>query len=127
MASSRSWPVGHHLPGDAADFGEGLPQVQAPPGWREVDFLPLVLEDVGPQDLPGQGTEQLLGEGHEVLVSGVGLVKLQHGEFGVVEGGEAFVSEVAVDLVHPLEAAHYQALQVSSGAMRRYNSMSRAL
>ena len=77
--------VGHHLPGDAADLGQGLPQVQAPPGWREVDLLPLVLEDVSPQDLPGQETEQLLGEGHEVLVGGVGLVKLQHGEFRVVE------------------------------------------
>ena len=47
-----------------------------------------------------------------IAVVGVGLVELEHGELGIVPGGQALVAEVAVDLEHPLEAAHHQALQV---------------
>ena len=36
---------------------------------------------------------------HEVVVVGVGLVELEHGELGVVAGADALVAEVAVDLV----------------------------
>ena len=56
--------------------------------------------------------EQLLGELHEVVVVRVGLVELQHGEFGVVLGGGPLVPERAVDLVHAFEPAHHQPLEV---------------
>ena len=56
--------------------------------------------------------DQLLGELHQVVVVGVGLVELEHGELGVVLGADAFVAEVAVDLVDAVEAADDQALQI---------------
>ena len=36
----------------------------------------------------------------------------QHGELGIVLRRQAFVAEVAVDLVDPLQPAHQQPLQV---------------
>jgi len=36
--------------------------------------------------------QQLLGEIHQAAVIGVGLVELEHGELGVVVGGEALVA-----------------------------------
>ena len=59
--------------------------------------------------------EQLLGQVHQVVVVGVGLVELEHGELGVVLRRDAFVAEVAVDLVDAVEAADHQALQVELG------------
>ncbi len=56
--------------------------------------------------------QQFRGEVHQAAVIGVGLVELQHGELGVVMRGEAFVAEVAIDLVDALQAAHHQALQI---------------
>ena len=55
------------------------------------------------------------GEVHQVVVVGVGLVELEHGELGVVLGADAFVAEVAVDLVDAVDAADDQALEVELG------------
>ena len=66
----------------------------------------------GAQHVLRQGAQHVLGEVHQVVVIRVGLVELQHGEFRVVPGAEALVAEVAVDLEHPLEAAHHQTLEV---------------
>ncbi len=49
------------------------------------------------------------------MVVAVGLVELEHGELGVVLGGDAFVAEVAVDLVDAIHAADYEALEVELG------------
>ncbi len=59
-----------------------------------------------------QPGDHLLGEVHQVVVGGVGLVELEHGELGVVAGGQPLVAEVAVDLEDLVEAAHHQALEV---------------
>ena len=58
---------------------------------------------------------KFFGEGHQVVVVGVGLVELEHGELGVVAGADAFVAEVAVDLVDAIEAADDEALEVELG------------
>ena len=55
--------------------------------------------------------EDALDQVHQVAVIRVGLVELQHRELGVVLRRETLVAEIAVDLVHALEAAHDQALQ----------------
>ena len=52
---------------------------------------------------------------HQVVIVGVGLVELEHGELGVVAGADAFVAEVAVDFVHAIHAADDQALEVKLG------------
>jgi hypothetical protein len=49
------------------------------------------------------------------VVVAVGLVELEHGELGVVLGGDAFVAEVAVDLVDAIHAADYETLEVELG------------
>ena len=55
---------------------------------------------------------KFLGQAHQVVVVCVGLVELQHRELGVVLGADAFIAEVAVDLVHAVEPTDYQPLQV---------------
>ncbi len=55
---------------------------------------------------------QRLHQEHHVLVVGVGLVGLQHGELRVVRAVHAFVPEVVPDLVDPLEATDQEALEV---------------
>ncbi len=59
--------------------------------------------------------DELFGEVHQVVVVGVGLVELEHGELGVVPGADAFVAEVAVDLVDAVEASDDEALEVELG------------
>src|SRR5207248_1733006 len=56
--------------------------------------------------------DEVFGEPHHVLVVGIGLVQLEHREFGVVLEAHAFVSEVAADLVDALDAADDAALQI---------------
>ena len=94
---------------------QGVAQAHAREGAIEVDALALVLDLAGARHGPRDLAEQALGEVHHVLVVGQGLVELEHGELGVVLGGHPLVAEVAVDLEHPLEAAHHQALEVQLG------------
>ena len=56
--------------------------------------------------------QQLGGKIDHAVVIRVSLVKLQHGEFGVVLRGQPLVAEIAIDLVDPLQAAHQQPLQI---------------
>ena len=91
--------------------GEGGP----PPGRGQVEVAAAVGEPGRPPAAPGHLRHQLLGEGHEVGVVGVGLVELEHGELGVVAGGDALVAEHPADLEDLLEAAHHQPLEVELG------------
>ena len=71
--------------------------------------------DGGAVDFFRDEDDEFFGELHQVVVVGVGLVELEHGELGVVPGADAFVAEVAVDLVDAVEAADDQALEVELG------------
>jgi hypothetical protein len=53
-----------------------------------------------------------LGQIHDLVVRGIGLVQLEHRELGVMPSGNAFVAEVPVDLIDAVEAADGQALEV---------------
>ena len=70
---------------------------------------------IGADHLPGHGAEQVLGHRHQAAVVGIGLVELHHRELGVVLRGNPLVTEVAVDLEHPLEPADGQPLEVELG------------
>src|SRR5215210_6674197 len=59
--------------------------------------------------------KHLLAEVHHPVHVLVGRVEFEHGELGVVAGGDAFVAEVAVQLINPLEAADEEALEVEFG------------
>ena len=60
----------------------------------------------------GEPHQHLLGERHQVLVGGVRLIELEHGELGVVARGHPLVAKDARELEDALVAAHHQALQV---------------
>ena len=63
-------------------------------------------------DLHRDELHQLFGQIHQVVIVRVCLVELEHGELGVVLGGDALVAEVAIDLVDAIQAADDQALEV---------------
>ena len=81
-------------------------------GRDEVVLPSLVGQALGAVEGLGQAAHRLLGPVHQIAIIGVRQIELQHREFGVVPRGQPLVAEVAVDLVHPLEAAHHQALQI---------------
>jgi hypothetical protein len=56
--------------------------------------------------------QQFLGEIDQAAIVRVRLVELQHGEFGIVMCREPFVAEIAVDFVYPVQATHYETLQI---------------
>ena len=56
--------------------------------------------------------DQLLGQVHHRAVVAVGLIDLEHREFGIVPRADAFVAIDAAQLVDPLDAADQQPLQV---------------
>ena len=89
-----------------AVFDNRLPQVKALPRWFEADDLIAELNLVGAQDLLTDFGHHLLKHLHDIVIVGIGLVGLQHGEFGVVLGGDAFIAENAAQLVDLVKAAH---------------------
>ena len=107
MLDSRSFGFRPELD-DGFAHGELCP-------FAEVDFVAVEVGDGGAVDLLGYVDDELFGEAHEVVVVGVGLVELEHGELGVVAGADAFVAEVAVDLVDAVEASDDEALEVELG------------
>ncbi|KAG1316544.1 hypothetical protein G6F62_013418 [Rhizopus arrhizus] len=82
--------------------------VHAPAAERraQVDLRAVPLHFGGAVDSAGDVTDHAFGQVHDLVVRGIGLVQLHHGEFRVVPGADAFVAEVAVDLVHALQATH---------------------
>ncbi len=96
-----------------------LEERQPRPRGREPDRLALVRQLLAPEQSSGpRSSEQLLRQLHQVVVVGVGLIELQHGELGIVLGRDALVPEVAVDLVHALEPADQQPLEIELGRDR---------
>ena len=102
----------------AVDGHEVHPQVlldrlghgQPGPARGQADLLPLPGDLIGPQDLLGGGGEEGLKQVHHVVEVGIGLIELHGGKLRVVLGVHALVAENATNLVHPLQAAHDQAL-----------------
>ena len=81
----------------------------------EIERLALILHLARAADHVRDALEHPLHHVHQIAVVGVGLVQLEHGEFRVVPRRQPFVAEVAIDLVHALEAADDEPLQVQLG------------
>ena len=92
-------------------LGHGHPT----PAGCQVDLLPLPGDLIGAQDLLGGGGEEVLKQIHHVVEVGVGLIQLHGGELRVVLGVHALVAEDAADLIHPLQAADDEPLQMQLG------------
>ena len=81
-------------------------------GGARLTLAALIVDFHGAVYLLAEPGDQLFGQVHQVMIGGIGLIELEHGELGVVPGGEPFVAEVAVDLEDPLKAADQQPFQV---------------
>ena len=84
----------------------------APPGGRQIHICALIRQAGASTHLLGDRGEHRLGEIHHRVVVGIGLIHLHGGELRVVTGAHPFIPEDAAQLVHPLEPAHHQPLQV---------------
>ena len=78
------------------------------PGAAQVHFLVLVDDLFLAHGVARRLPKHVLGQVHHVLESGITLVKLEHGELRVMLGGNTFVAEIAVELEHPVKAAHQE-------------------
>ena len=94
----------------------GLLQGQALEALAEVVLLALVGHGWAAKDMFRQTPQHLLGQVHQVVIIRIGLIKLEHGEFGIVPGRKPLVTEVAVDLIHPLKSADDQAFEIQLGS-----------
>ena len=91
---------------------ERLDQLDPAPGRLQVDGLAPEGRLRRPGCLARHGGDELLDANHRVLVVRVRLVPLEHRELGLVLVGDALVAEVLADLVHLLEPADDQPLEV---------------
>ncbi len=96
-------------------LGEGIDELHAPPGGGEVDLLALERHLRRAEYVLRRPRDELLDPFHRVAVVGVCLVPLEHRELGVVLERDALVAEVLADLVHLLEPADDQPLEVQLG------------
>ena len=105
-------PVRGTSPGDDGRFPVERCIGRTPPGTFETDIQ--VTEcHIGSRAMAfGTEADHLLGQVHHIPVRCVGLVKLQHGEFRVVPGGDPLVSEVPIDFKYPLKSADHKALEI---------------
>ena len=78
----------------------------------EADFVVAHFHGFLAQDIHHAAMNHLFGVVHHPKVVLVGHIDLKTREFGVVGAVHALVAEVARELVHALEAAHDEALQV---------------
>ena len=58
------------------------------------------------------GPQQVFRQVHQVIEICIGLVKLKHGEFGIVPRGQPLVTEIPVNLVDPFKTTHHETLQI---------------
>ena len=93
---------------DCLAHGQSLP-------FGPVNFVITPLADGSPVHVFRGLRDHLLREIHNALVIGVSLVCLEHGELGIPAAAEPLVPEVAVDLIHAIQPADDQPLQIKFG------------
>ena len=104
---------GHEVrPRDVLDsVGHG----HAAPARREVHIVAQPLELIRAENLLGRAGEDALEDVHHAVEVGIGLIELTGRELRIVLGVHALVAEDAADLIHALNAADDQALEVQLG------------
>ena len=90
---------------DAGGIQNRLPQRDTPPGGTQVNVMPLPHDHVTAHDNLRHVGDHFFGAAHDILIVGVGFVKLQLRKFRIVLEADAFIAEVAPDLVHAVKAA----------------------
>ena len=82
---------------------DGLLDGQAPKRLRQVEAATLVGQLLRAVQGVRKAADRLLDPVHEVTIIGIREIQLEHSELGVVLRGQAFVEEVAVDIIHALD------------------------
>ena len=85
------------------------------PRTREIDLGALVSELLRAQHFLADLLKELFGQIHQIFVSRVSLVELEHRELGIVLDRDPFVAEVAIDLEDALKPADHQPLEIKLG------------
>ena len=80
--------------------------------FAKVDFLAAINDFSCAQYLFGNIAQQLFSQVHDVFIVGICLIELEHGEFWIVFGVHAFVTEYTTDFVNFIKAADNQTFQV---------------
>ncbi|MPM47145.1 hypothetical protein SDC9_93853 [bioreactor metagenome] len=97
---------------NAGGFDEPFAQNDALPGGIEVDLVAVKSDLAGAEGLIANVGDHVLGQFHDLQVICVGPVELKLGKLRVMFIRNAFIAEVAADLVDAVKAAHYQAFEV---------------
>ena len=91
---------------DRVDHGETLK------GLSEVDLRTLIGDRRAAADDLGEMAEHTLRQLHHAVIIGVRLIQLHEREFRIVTGIQTFVTEHTADLVHPLQTADNEPLEI---------------
>ena len=89
-----------------------LVQSPAPERRRQIDVGAVPMQLRGAEHFDRDVPNHVLGQIHDLDVGRIGFVEFEHGELGIVPRRHALVAETAVDLVHALETADHQSLQI---------------
>ena len=89
-----------------------LTDLNAIPGWGQVDLLPAKLNFHRAQNFLGCFRHQLLGDRHNGVVISISHIKLKLGEFRIMLERNTFVAEIAPDLVNAVQPAHQETFQI---------------
>src|SRR3989304_9820525 len=109
LARIRENISGHSRLAQGIDVGDPFP-------WRGEVYLPaFVLHLCRAEHLHGHRAYHLLGHVHEKTIVDISRVEFEHRKLGVVSRGYAFVPEVPVDLIDPLESADKKPLEIELG------------
>ena len=93
-------------------FLDRLHHGQTVEGFAQIQFLALIADQRGAQNLLRDFTDEPFAEVHQVTIIAIRLVEFQHREFWIVARGQTLVAEIPVDLEDLLEAAHHQTFQI---------------
>ena len=93
----------------------GLGHGEAAEARSQGDLVALPLDIVGAEDLHRRTGEKLLEEVHHVVEVGIGLIELDGGKLRVMLGVHALIAKLPADLVHALNAADDEALEIELG------------
>ena len=96
-------------------FTQRVEEADPLPRRRKVYGMSFVFHHRRTEHFLCNSADHLLRHLDKVAIVRIGHVELEHGELGIVPGRDALVPEVAVDLVHALEPADEQALEVQLG------------
>ena len=89
-----------------------LAQFNPAPGGRQIHLVAVKGDLARSQHLVAHISDHLFGQRHDLLVIGVGHIKLELRELGVVFERNPFIAEVAPDLIYPIEHAHQQPFEI---------------